>query len=88
MSLPGPGRPALMGAGHVGRPELTFSGHTPPSETTETTRAHMSLGWYGPPAPRERLKRALPADKRRELAKDLRLAPAGMHAIFRELANG
>jgi hypothetical protein len=29
-----------------------------------------------------------PADKRRELVKDLRLAPAWMHAIFCELANG
>ena len=27
-----------------------------------------------------------PADKRRELIKDLRLAPAWMHPIFRELA--
>jgi hypothetical protein len=36
---------------------------------------------------REHLKRTLPADKRRELLKDLRLAPAWMHAIFRELAE-
>jgi len=40
------------------------------------------------PERREHLKRTLPADKRRELVKDLRLAPAWMHAIFRELANG
>jgi hypothetical protein len=40
------------------------------------------------PARREHLKRTIPADKRRELVKDLRLAPAWMHAIFRELANG
>ena len=40
------------------------------------------------PARREHLKRTLPADKRRELVKDLRLAPAWMHAIFRELAIG
>lgn len=33
------------------------------------------------------LKRRLPADKRRELLKDLRLAPAWMHRIFRELAR-
>ncbi|HEV3258980.1 MAG TPA: DUF6088 family protein [Gemmataceae bacterium] len=39
------------------------------------------------PARREHLKRMLPADKRRELLKDLRLAPAWMHAIFRELAE-
>src|SRR6266852_1097767 len=39
------------------------------------------------PARREHLKRTLPADKRRELVKDLRLAPAWMHAIFRELAE-
>ena len=39
------------------------------------------------PARREHLKRTLPADKRRELLKDLRLAPAWMHAIFRELAE-
>jgi Family of unknown function (DUF6088) len=39
------------------------------------------------PARREHLKRTLPADKRRELVKDIRLAPAWMHAIFRELAE-
>ena len=39
------------------------------------------------PARREHLKRSLPADKRRELVKDIRLAPAWMHAIFRELAE-
>ena len=33
------------------------------------------------------LKRTLPADKRRELIKDIRLAPAWMHPIFRELAE-
>jgi len=33
------------------------------------------------------LKRTIPADKRRELLKDLRLAPAWMHPIFRELAR-
>ena len=36
---------------------------------------------------REHLKRTLPADKRSELIKDLKLAPAWMHAIFRELAE-
>ena len=36
---------------------------------------------------RDHLKRTLPADKRRELLKDLRLAPAWMHPIFRELAE-
>lgn len=36
---------------------------------------------------RQHLKRTLPADKRRELIKDLRLAPAWMHPIFRELAE-
>jgi len=35
----------------------------------------------------ERLKRTLPADKRRELLKDLKLAPAWMHPIFRALAE-
>ena len=39
------------------------------------------------PERREHLKRTLPADKRRELLKDLRLAPAWMHPIFRELAG-
>lgn len=39
------------------------------------------------PARREHLKRTLPADKRRELLKDLPLAPAWMHPIFRELAE-
>jgi hypothetical protein len=36
---------------------------------------------------RDHLKRTLPAEKRRELLKDLRLAPAWMHPIFRELAE-
>src|SRR5438105_7163781 len=39
------------------------------------------------PERREHLKRTLPADKRRELINDLRLAPAWMHPIFRELAE-
>jgi hypothetical protein len=39
------------------------------------------------PERRAHLKRTLPADKRRELLKDLRLAPAWMHPIFRELAE-
>jgi hypothetical protein len=39
------------------------------------------------PERREHLKRTLPADKRRELVKDLQLAPAWMHPIFRELAE-
>ena len=34
----------------------------------------------------EHLKRTLPADKRHELLKDLKLAPAWMHPLFRELA--
>jgi hypothetical protein len=38
------------------------------------------------PQRREHLKRTLPADKRQELIKDVKLAPAWMHAIFRELA--
>lgn len=33
------------------------------------------------------LKRTLPADQRRELLKDIPLAPAWMHPIFRELAG-
>jgi hypothetical protein len=33
------------------------------------------------------LKRTLPAEQRRELVKDLKLAPAWMHPIFRELAE-
>lgn len=37
---------------------------------------------------RDYLKRTIPADKRHELLKDLRLAPAWMHPIFRELAEG
>jgi hypothetical protein len=39
------------------------------------------------PARVEHLKRTLPADQRRELLKDLKLAPAWMHPIFRELAE-
>ena len=38
-------------------------------------------------ARREHLKRTLPVNKRRELLKDIRLAPAWMHPIFRELAE-
>jgi hypothetical protein len=33
------------------------------------------------------LKRTLPAEKRREILKDIQLAPAWMHPIFRELAE-
>jgi hypothetical protein len=33
------------------------------------------------------LKRTIPAEKRKTLVKDLRLAPAWMHPIFRELAE-
>jgi hypothetical protein len=36
---------------------------------------------------RQHLKRTLPAGQRRALLKDLRLAPAWMHPIFRELAE-
>src|SRR5271169_6486134 len=39
------------------------------------------------PTRRAHLKRTLPADKRRELIKDLRFAPAWMHPLFRELAE-
>jgi len=39
------------------------------------------------PERRQHLKRTLPADQRRELLKDLRLAPAWMHPVFRELAE-
>jgi hypothetical protein len=39
------------------------------------------------PARIAHLRRILPADKRRELLKDLRLAPAWMHPILRELAE-
>lgn len=39
------------------------------------------------PERREHLKRTIPAHKRRELIKDLPLAPAWMHPIFRELAQ-
>lgn len=38
-------------------------------------------------ARREHLKRTLPADERRRLLKDIKLAPAWMHPIFRELAE-
>jgi hypothetical protein len=39
------------------------------------------------PARMEHLKRTLPAKERQELMKDLRLAPAWMHPLFRELAG-
>ena len=35
----------------------------------------------------DHLRRTLPAEKRRELVKDLKLAPAWMHPIFRKLAE-
>ena len=35
----------------------------------------------------DHLKQTLPADKRQELLNDIRLAPAWMHPIFRELAE-
>ncbi len=38
------------------------------------------------PQRREHLKRTLPPEKRRELLKDITIAPAWMHPIFRELA--
>lgn len=47
----------------------------------ELGKVHMT------PERLEHLKRTLPAEKRRELLKDLRLAPAWMHPIFRELAE-
>ncbi len=39
------------------------------------------------PARMEHLKRTLPAMERQQLLKDLRLAPAWMHPLFRELAG-
>ncbi len=39
------------------------------------------------PARMTHLKQTIPADKRRMLLKDIRLAPAWMHPIFRELAE-
>src|SRR5580700_5363199 len=39
------------------------------------------------PERRKHLKRTIPAQKRRELLKDIRLAPIWMHPIFRELAQ-
>jgi hypothetical protein len=39
------------------------------------------------PERRAHLKRTLPAKKRQELIKDIKLAPAWMHPIFRELAE-
>lgn len=39
------------------------------------------------PARIAHLKRTIPADKRQELLKDIRLAPAWMHPIFRDLAG-
>jgi hypothetical protein len=39
------------------------------------------------PARIKQLKRTLPADKRRELLKDIALAPDWMHPHFRELAR-
>jgi len=35
----------------------------------------------------DQLKKTLPADKRRALVKDIKLAPEWMHPIFRELAE-
>ena len=40
------------------------------------------------PARIEHLKRTLPAQERQKLLKDLRLAPAWMHPLFRDLSGG
>lgn len=45
-------------------------------------RAHIT------PERMAHLNRTLPARERRQLLKDLRLAPAWMHPLFRELAQG
>lgn len=51
-------------------------------------QAFRNLGQSNVTAERlEHLKRTIPVEKRRELLKDLRLAPAWMHPIFRELAE-
>ncbi|MEX0792780.1 MAG: DUF6088 family protein [Pirellulaceae bacterium] len=47
----------------------------------ELGQAHVT------PARLSHLKRTIPTDKRRELLKDIRFAPAWMHPIFRELAE-
>lgn len=47
----------------------------------ELGKEHMT------PERRAHLKRTLPAKKRQELIKDIRLAPTWMHPIFRELAE-
>jgi hypothetical protein len=51
-------------------------------------QAFRELGQeYMTPARIKHLRRTLPVDKRRELMKDLKLAPAWMHSIFRALAE-
>lgn len=47
----------------------------------ELGQAHVT------PARIAHLKRTIPSSKRKELLKDIRLAPAWMHPIFRELAE-
>ena len=52
------------------------------------TQALRELGKeHVTPERRAHLKRTLPAEKRRELIEDLKLAPAWMRAVFRELAE-
>ena len=50
-------------------------------------QALRELGQDITPQRREHLKRTIPLEKRRELLKDLRLAPTWMQPIFRELAG-
>lgn len=51
-------------------------------------QAFRSLGEESiTPARKEHLKRSIPLNKRRSLLKDIALAPAWMHPLFRELAE-
>ena len=78
----------------IGRQEIQLR-HTTPRNMAATGRLSGLLmqAWrhlgkeHITPVRMEHLKRTLPAKERSRLLKDLRLAPAWMHPLFRELAG-
>ena len=86
----GPSRTVKIGPTTIQLRRTTASEHgggRPLKRPVDPGPSRAGQGARDPGADREHLKRTLPADKRRELLKDLKLAPAWMHPIFRELAE-
>jgi hypothetical protein len=78
----------------IGRQEIVLKRTTPKNMATAgrlsglLIQALRELGEdHVTPERRAHLKRTLPTKQRQELIKDIRLAPAWMHPIFRELAE-